>query len=278
MISRSRAAELGRETVAILQAGSYQAPSGKVVSIRTDLDLAVQGSCLHRPHEWIAGPGSPSEPPTPTLIEVTDESTVDAARRLDSASPGCDPCCLNFASAKHPGGGFLSGARAQEECLARSSGLYACIGPVREMYDHNRSVGTCLYSDYMIYSPRVPVFRDDEGTLLEVPCLASFITAPAVNAGAVKGDDVRRIEQTMRRRAEKVLLVAHHHGHRALVLGAWGCGVFRNDPAAVAGYFAELLGPGGAFHNVFRHVLFAVLDYSERKETLEPFRSRFSGR
>jgi uncharacterized protein (TIGR02452 family) len=207
---------------------------------------------------------------------VTPESTLAAARRLDAAAPGCDPCCLNFASAKHPGGGFLSGARAQEESLARASGLYACIAPQREMYDFNRACGTCLYSDYMIHSPRVPVFRDDDGLLLEEPYLASFLTAPAVNAGAVREDEVRLIEPTMRRRAEKVLGVARHHSHRALVLGAWGCGVFRNDPVMVADHFAGLLGPGGAFHSLFEQVVFAVLDFGERKETFEAFRERFS--
>src|SRR5262245_22359020 len=178
MISRSLAASLGPEAVAILDAGSYQAPSGKTVVIQPDLDRAVQGTTIYRPHDIFE---SPMTPAVQTRIEVTDESTLAAARRLDKASPGCDPCCLNFASAKHPGGGFLGGARAQEESLARSSGLYRCIARQREMYDFNRSYGSCLYSDYMLYSPKVPVFRDDDGELLEEPYLASFITSPAVN-------------------------------------------------------------------------------------------------
>src|SRR5207249_4737995 len=103
MISRSLAASLGREAVAILEAGCYQAPSGKTLVIRPELDAAVRGTTIHRPDDSFE---SPVRLAGPTRIEVTGESTLAAARRLDAASPGCDPCCLNFASAKHPGGGF----------------------------------------------------------------------------------------------------------------------------------------------------------------------------
>jgi uncharacterized protein (TIGR02452 family) len=183
---------------------------------------------------------------------------------------------LNFASARHPGGGFLSGARAQEESLARSSGLYASLIRMREMYDYNRGRATCLYSDYMIFSPRVPVFRDENWTLLETPFPASFITAPAVNAGAVHSHERVQIEPIMRRRTEKVLRLAYRERQRTLVLGAWGCGVFRNDPAMVADHFAGLLRPGGLFHNVFERVVFAVLDFTPDQSTLGAFRSHFA--
>src|SRR5205814_7920498 len=100
-----------------------------------------------------------------TSFQVVNRTTLDAARRLLDLDPGADVLCLNFASAKHPGGGFLGGARAQEESLARSSGLYPCIAPMREMYDFNRSCGTCLSSDYLLHSPRAPVFRDEGESL-----------------------------------------------------------------------------------------------------------------
>lgn len=145
--------------------------------------------------------------------------------------------CLNFASAKNPGGGFLGGSQAPEASLARSSGLYACISPMEGYDAANRSCGTPLYTDHMTYSPGVPVFRDDAGRLLDEPYLVSFITAPAVNAGAVSKNrpaEVPQILPVMRRRAEYTLKVALDNGEKHLVLGAWGCGVFRNDPAGVA--------------------------------------------
>ena len=128
---------------------------------------------------------------------------------------------------ENPGGGFLGGSQAQEESLARASGLYPCISQMNEMYDHNRKLRTCLYSDYMIYSPGVPVIRDDEDRLLAQYYTTAFITAPAVNAGVVKereqADD-QQIESVMKERIRYILDVAAMNGHRTLVLGAYGCG------------------------------------------------------
>lgn len=272
-MKRSYRADMAQETLLILRAGCYRTPSGQEVRIADELAAARDLTCAYPPDSSVRVGVADA---TPTRIEVTGESTLAAARRLTTAVSDCDPCCLNFASAKNPGGGFLGGAQAQEESLARSSGLYACIAPRREMYDYNRARSTCLYSDYMLYSPRVPVFRDDEGTLLETPYLVSFLTAPAVNAGAVRREERHLIEPTMRRRIERVLQIAQRHGHRILVLGAWGCGVFRNDPELVAELFAEQL--NGEFHNVFAQVVFAVLDPREQGAAFTAFRERFPAR
>src|SRR5207253_843688 len=100
------------------------------------------------------------------------ETTLASARRLVAA--GQRPAALNFASAKHPGGGFLNGALAQEESLARSSALYACLVG-NPMYTFHQAQSDALYTDYAIYSPDVPVFRGDDGALLPEPYLCSFI-------------------------------------------------------------------------------------------------------
>lgn len=122
----------------------------------------------------------------------------------------------------------------------------------------------------------MPVFRDDAGALLSEPYLCAFITAPAVNAGVVlERDRSRRAEvrAVMARRVRRVLAIAALHEHSALVLGAWGCGVFRNDPAEVAGLFAEAL--VGPFHGAFAEVVFAVLDSSPERRFIKPFERAF---
>ncbi|MFD0536277.1 TIGR02452 family protein [Actinomadura luteofluorescens] len=250
-----------QETVAILERGDYTAPSGRAVSIADDLADAVRRTVLYRPEELDAllKRLPPADPGTRTRIEVTGETTLAAARRL--RAPGTTPFALNFASAKNPGGGFLNGAHAQEEGLARSSGLYESLCSAREYYDFHRAQGDLLYSDHMIYSPDVPVFREDSGRLLEEPYGVAFLTSPAPNRGAIR--DAAKTEQipaALRLRARKVLAVALANGHGRIVLGAWGCGVFRNDPAEVAEVFAEALRPGGEFADRFEHVVFAVWD------------------
>jgi uncharacterized protein (TIGR02452 family) len=56
-----------------------------------------------------------------------------------------------------------------------------------------------------------------------------------------------------------------------VVLGAWGCEVFANNPDDVAEEFARLLTGSGRFRTTFRRVGFAVLDRSQERSTIAPF-------
>ena len=274
-MNRSRRAEIAEESVQILNTGGYISPSGREVSLRAELAAAVEGSRLYRPTDVqtelsLLAPAYPQP-----VVAVTGETTLEAAARLVDEDGSDELLCLNFASAKNPGGGFLSGSQAQEESLARSSGLYACLIPHMAMYEHNRALSTALYSDHMIYSPGVPVFRDEGGQLLETPFQVAFLSAPAVNAGAVRRNEperAARIESVMRTRLERVLWVARQQGHRSLILGAWGCGVFGNEPDVVARLFAEQLLGSGRFAGQFARLVFAVYDRSEGQAVLAAFR------
>ena len=131
----------------------------------------------------------------------------------------------------------------------------------------------------MIYSPDVPVFRDNDDKLISDPFPVSIITAPAVNRGALMQDapdDVAKIADVMRARIERVLSIAVVHGHRQIVLGAWGCGVFRNDPVDVAQWFYERLFESPAFAGAFELVVFAVLDGTPARRFIAPFEARFA--
>lgn len=185
---------------------------------------------------------------------------------------------MNFASAKNPGGGFLGGAQAQEEALARSSALYPCLLTQPAYYERNRSQKSALYLDLAIFSPAVPFFKDDNGRLLDRAICASVITAPAPNAGAARQnrpEDLPKVEPTLRRRAEMVLAIAETEGVDRLILGAWGCGIFRNDPAIVADTFAALLCNAGAYAGAFAKIVSAVFDRTPDQLMLAVFRERF---
>ena len=135
-----------------------------------------------------------------------------------------------------------------------------------------------LYTDHMIYSPNVPFFRIRSRQLIDYIYLASVITAPAPNAGqALRRDpySVTRIAQALRQRAGMVLAVAREQGHRTLVLGAWGCGVFRNDPHLVADAFGSWL-ESDTFQGCFDRVVFAVYDPRKEQTVLQAFIKRFA--
>lgn len=216
--------------------------------------------------------------PFNTQITVTAEKTQAAAQRLVQGEGYSDLVLLNFASARHPGGGFITGARAQEEDLCRCSGLYPCLVKQTDYYDYNRNQESLLYSDHLIYSPQVPWFRQDNRDLLEQVYLASVITAPAPNAGETLKRNPQAgplIEATLRQRAGLVLTIAKAQGQHNLLLGAWGCGVFRNQAAMVADAFATWLA-APEFKGCFQHVCFAVYDTTKQQINLRAFQERFA--
>jgi len=168
---------------------------------------------------------------------------------------------LNFASAKNPGGGFLNGAMAQEEALSYASNLYSTQLRHMNYYEANRACGTAMYTDHAIYSPDVIFFRDENNTLVERSVKCSVLTLPAVNMGQVRsrGECVDLAKKTMKDRMRLALAVFAKEGNSTIILGAFGCGVFQNDPNDIAQWWHELLvreGYGAYFHNV----LFAVMD------------------
>jgi uncharacterized protein (TIGR02452 family) len=267
---------IARETEEIVAAGGYRSPGGHGISLTDAIEAARSGTRMLGPGPVPVSVPVASAPATDTLIEVTGESSLEAARRLGTAT-----AVLNFASARNPGGGYLNGAQAQEEALCRASALYTCLLRAPEFYDHHRTHRDPFYTDRVIHSPAVPVFRDDRGRLLDEPFTAGFLTAAAPNAGVVRRtmpDRVAELPHALATRAERVLETAAAHGHRRLVLGAWGCGVFQNDPAQVAGAFRGLLGPGGRFAGAFEHVVFGVLDRTRGAVVREAFARTFPER
>lgn len=262
-----------------MEEGSYTPKGGKAVSIRSAQRACEKGTVLYTP-EALAKLGPVDSSGVATRFEVTNETTLQASRRLTQDMALSKVGCLNFASAKNAGGAFLSGIQAQEESLARSSGLYRSQGKARAYYEANRECETCLYTDHIIFSPEVPVIREDSGQLLQQPYTVSMITAPAVNAGALRQKEPDKLEEigpVMRRRAGYVLAVAQANACEHLILGAWGCGVFENKPEEVAAVFAELLLNGGPFAGAFRTIVFAVSDRSDDQAMVDPFRERFRG-
>lgn len=249
---------LAQETVEVLERGHYDAPTDRV-HIGVLLKPCYRNTVYYGPDDALG---------YKTQIEVTNESTLQAATALTRKHTRVG--VLNFASAKNPGGGFLRGTQAQEESLARASGLYHSLtkSTCADYYTAHRAAGDARYSHRMIWSPGCPVFRDDAGQFLDRPYLVDVLTAAAPNVRALKEQDqydYKEVGRILRERIGKALRIFSEQGCRVLVLGAWGCGVFGNNPIEVAELFAEYLlpsggldDPDGLFHDHFERVRFAI--------------------
>ena len=270
MDKREERKYIARQTVQIAQDGWYTAGKKKV-NIKRDVDSCLKQtefyseektSCLEQ--NFVPKEGMPA-------IELRNESTLAAILRSQNEQP---LGVLNFASAKHPGGGFLNGAMAQEESLATASCLYQSQLKHPSYYGNNKICGTFCYTDCAIWSPDVVLFRDDVGTLMENPAKASMLTLPAVNYGQVVRfrENAEQAKATMKRRMKITLAVFAEKGYKTVVLGAYGCGVFKNDPVDVVGWWHELLTEYGGH---FDKVIFAVLDHSPVRDTLVAFERKW---
>lgn len=108
--------------------------------------------------------------------------------------------------------------------------------------------------------------------------MASVITAPAPNAGQFLRQELgsaEQVKETLRRRAHHVLAIARQHGHRNVLLGAWGCGVFCNDPEHVSHAFGEWL-EAPEFAGSFDRVVFGIYDRTPGQHVLNNFKARFA--
>ena len=284
--NRNQRALIAQETINILETGFYQNHQQQTINIQQYLQPAIENSIHYSENDFSRvfshfnkKQVKDNQNQIEIEFEINNETTLNAASRLVNQESFDKVLCLNFASAKNPGGGFLNGSQAQEESLARATGLYPCISQMTEMYEENRYYGSCLYLDDMIYSPQVPVIRDDDDKLLDKPFLISILTVPAVNAGAVrkngKKQEINKIESTMLQRTEKLLSVAAIHDYKVLVLGAWGCGVFKNNPEDVARYFHYHLTENPLFTGLFEKIVFAVLDNTKDENIIDAFRTKF---
>jgi uncharacterized protein (TIGR02452 family) len=179
-----------------------------------------------------------------TKIEIQDLDTIGAAKQFENA------CCLNFASHKRPGGGYESvkdipmPIKTQEEDLFRRSNLPELMDnpKIRANYPLKGIKG--------FYTTDIVVNKDQK--LQQVtPFNISLVTVPAVvNPDSVEDFDL------VKKKAIRILEIAADNNHKDLILGAWGCGIFGNNPKHIAELFFELL--KNEFSGVFESVIFAI--------------------
>ncbi len=268
--------EIAEETVAYYKQGYYEV-NGNKIDISQLQKQSEEGSKLYTPEQGLELIKIIKQKKGQRAItSICDKSTVEKIfewNREGKTQIGI----LNFASAKNPGGGFLNGAMAQEESLAASSGLYGTQLKHPRYYEANRGVKSMMYTHHGIYSPEVVFFRDRNFQLVEEPVTASVLTLPAVNMGQViqKRESIDLAKAAMKERMRIALAIFINEGARYLILGAYGCGVFRNDPLEIAQWWKELIVEEN-YGVYFDEICFAILDISKDKKCLRAFQRIWS--
>ena len=207
----------------------------------------------------------------PAQIIVSKKRSYEAV----SAYKGQKVCVHNFASASNPGGGVSRGANAQEECLCRCSSLYFCLNTEKMwegFYRPHRNAHNPIHNDDIIYTPNVTVFKTDTAypKLMQekewyevnvITCAAPNLREHPSNAYN-SGDGKQAIKLTDKellalheKRLRRILDVAVMEGNEVMILGAFGCGAFANNPEVVALAAKNVI---EEYRNAFKVIEFAV--------------------
>ncbi len=260
------------ETLDICEKGSYE-KYGRTVNLGLSPE-EMKKARVFLPDEVKAMSGEETE-------GFTCEFSCENRDALSLAREKCaeygSVLLLNLASAVRPGGGVRDGMGGQEEDLCRDSTLLMSLesDDAKPYYDYNNELNTRLASDAVIISPDVAVFRDENGELCDEPFTVSVITCPAPNIRfGFEGKTEDEYRQILYERIEGILRCATGLGYKNIILGAFGCGAFKNDAALVSDYFYKALtGPAG---QGLAHADFAVLCTPGKEYNYNEFCRNFS--
>jgi uncharacterized protein (TIGR02452 family) len=230
------------------------------------------------------------EKPELKLYENAAKVTVSKKRSFEAAKAyaGQRVAVHNFASASNPGGGVVNGSSAQEECLCRCSGLYFNLDTPamwNGFYTPHRATHDPIHNDDIIYTPGVIVFKSDDATPVLMPeeswyevdvitCAAPNLREKPSNsynagdgANPVKVTD-EKLGKIHEKRLRRILDAAVLEGDDTVILGAFGCGAFRNNPKVVAQAARNVI---EEYLYAFKNIEFAVYCSSRDESNFEIF-------
>lgn len=213
---------------------------------------------------------------TPAKITVTQKRTIESAEQYKDTKV----CILNFASAKNPGGGVVNGAIAQEECICRITTLFPCLSSDKIMegfyMPHRTMFSDLIYNDDLIFTPDVYCIKTDTASPYPRPENEWFkvdvITCASPNLSGytrIYDDTLAKIQY---KRLERVFITAINNGAETFILGAFGCGAFRNPPKVVAKVMKDLT---EKYRYYFKNIEFAVYCSLKNPTNYNVFRDTF---
>lgn len=193
-------------------------------------------------------------------ISVIDADTISAVWNIHEQNPDAKIAILNFASFRHPGGGFMTGAMAQEESICHHTNLYNALVTQQAWYDENEHiVNRCLYQNRAVLTCDVSIIARGIGKFVPIKDVfqADFLTCASPNAGAAakKGVSEGEINRAIEQRASYAVELLAGRGYTHTIFGAFGCGAFRCNPRVVAEAFRKSIEKSA---NAFDKVIFAI--------------------
>ena len=222
-----------------------------------------------------------------TVVTVVKGTTVGEGVKIKKKNPNDKVALLNFASAKHPGGMVTRGSVAQEECICRCSSLYPVLSDEKfkkGYYDYHKYSHNKLYSNRLIYSPDIIFIKDDSKKYAKLKDAVKMdvITCAAPNLRGLN----EKVDQVILRannmpdiyydRIKHIFSAAYTNGVEHLVLGAFGCGVFKNSPNDVARAFHEVQ---DEFHGCFKSITYAIYCGTDKSSVnYDVFRTEFKNK
>lgn len=209
---------------------------------------------------------------------------IEANTTFASAKKYCNlgkVAVLNFANPQTPGGGVQAGAMAQEECLCRSSNLFPCLNVPNvsgEFYEYHCHLKGCFYSDRLIYTSGVAVFKDDNIVPQLMPIHEWFNVDVITCAAPCLTNRIYTNPSTLtllfKKRIKNIMEAAKDNHVDVIILGAFGCGAFKNPPQIVASAFRQIIDEENYFQN-FKKIVFAIKPTSKHCKNLRAFLYQF---
>lgn len=218
------------------------------------------------------------------IVTVSKKRTLEAAYHYN----GEKTAVLNFASSTNPGGGVTKGSSAQEEALCRISTLYPCLNTMvcmNEFYLPHRAAQSPIHNGDIIYTPDITVFKTDDDKPKDlapenwynidvITCAAPNLRTivnnpynPDETGKPVKVTDVELLEIHIFR-FRRIMAVAAMNGCDNIILGAFGCGAFRNSPEVVARAAKSVI---PEFRHAFKNIEFAIYCNAYNEENYKVF-------
>ena len=214
-------------------------------------------------------------------IIITADRTLDAVYKYYiSKNLKYKIGVLNFASAKNPGGGVLQGARSQEESICRTSTLYPCLNTefLKENYYSYHKDKKRGYSDRIIYIPNIIVFKSDDDVFSEIMEKNKWYNVDIISCAAHNQKaynlDYENLKKLNYNKLKAIIECAAENNIDNLILGAFGCGAFGNDPKMVSKIFKRIL-IDEEYYKFFLNVHFAIFTMPHETKNLTEFNNTF---